>query len=143
MSNQTEMVTEMSDMTGKWGYEEGEVFDGRYDTQEEAAAAFVKLQIPAPGDQFLVGQYERPSPPWEYVDAAVIFEDIACHEEYCGDAADHWPSATKEQMRELDESLTNLVKDWVERHGLMPDWWTVNITRKCVATGNGRYEFVA
>lgn len=106
----------MSDV-GNWGYSsDGEIYFGNFATADEAIADG--------GDPAFVGQYIEPTDPSTYLDADLLIDHAACQDEYCGEYAEGWPCATKEQEDDLTAEVQRVFGEWMDRHDLRP-WWKI------------------
>lgn len=122
----------MGSVAGKWGYsyDGGELFQGAYDSPQEAAEASGRGLV-------VVGQYRDPVQPEEFVEASDIIDHVLCQDEYCGDWADGVLDCSPEQKDELTAALRTTVGTWLDRHGLRPEFGMVdaNTMRKIVVGG--------
>lgn len=64
-----------------------------------------------------VGRIVRP-PAESLIHAHTVLDAIAMDDAYGLECAEDWPRATKEQRRELTESLRRVVGEWLDRHEL-------------------------
>lgn len=115
---------------GKHGYSysfDQEQYFGGFQTPEQASeAAFDEQPLRT---AVWVGENYQPHAEG-YVDADLIIEHITCQDEYCIDAADGWPDATKEQYEELTESLRKVVGDWLDKHNLRERFFLVTNVKR-------------
>jgi hypothetical protein len=117
---------------GTWGTSyDGEYYSGRSASRGEAIAA-------DPAARF-VGQYEAPQLE-SYLSAELLIDNVLCQDDYCGDWADGSLAATKEQLAELTDAVRLLFRDWVERHGLMPQFGIVRMPEEIAANAAERGE---
>lgn len=116
----------MSSIAGKWGYtHDGEMYTGVFDTASDAAAAAGGR----PGDSVEVGQYRDPVPFWEavQVEAWHVIESAYDHEDWCGDWASDQIEPSRDQREELERELRETIRQWCERHRLMPSFGVVTL----------------
>lgn len=99
---------------------DGERYDGRFDSEREAAiAAFADT-----GEyQVEVSIIEPVSNPESYVNSWDVLEAIQCQEEYSMDGAENWPNATADQNDELTDMLRKTVAKWLDKHNLRPTFF--------------------
>jgi hypothetical protein len=97
-----------------------EHYNGSFGSIEEAIAESLSLGV------FWVGECTPPTQPEHYFDASDWLETVSCQDEYCGDYAEGWDIATKEQRRELDEEVQKVMAAWLDRHDLRPKFFVVH-----------------
>lgn len=106
--------------------DETDPFRGEYATREEAIlkgpSEWLSLK---PGDRFYTGA-ARPLG-LHCVDAEAVLEAArdALRDE-AGEAADEALACTPEQEKDLEESLTNAMLAWMERHKVTVSCWAVD-----------------
>lgn len=114
----------------KYGYSysvDEERYFGGFATPEQAAAeAFDEYPDRT---AVWVGENYQPHPEG-YIDADLVIEHITCQDEYCIDAADGWPDATKEQYEELTAALRKVVGDWLDKHKLRERFFLVTNVKR-------------
>jgi len=110
--------------TLKYAYSwDDESYTGTFPSKEEAIAeAFGEW--PERVNVF-VGEVVYPSAPEIFIDADTIIDAIINQEEYSGEYTQDWPIVSKEQKQELTDSLQRIVSEWIAKHNLQPNWYTV------------------
>lgn len=113
----------------KYGYSyDQENYVGAFATIDEALDAAT-----LPGcDVCWICECGRP-PAEELVSAGLVLQEITSAEEYCVDAAEGWPNATREQCQELTDALRRVIGEWLDKHRLRELFY--------VPTNIRRYEF--
>lgn len=71
----------------------------------------------------------HPPLPWKTVDgySLVGITKKAFGYDLTEDLPSRWPEVNKEEMAELTESVRNVYRAWIERHGLLPDWAVIDL----------------
>lgn len=114
---------------GTWGFAYGknlELFYGHYATPEEAESEGRKdMEADGVTGTLLVGQFRSPRPPEDGICAVQIIDNILAGDDYDNDYSANWPDYTDEQFNDLEESLKEAFRQWVNRHGMQPDWGLV------------------
>lgn len=100
---------------------DGEYYQGRFDTVAAAAHSAQLLDY----EHFWIGELTPPPPPeslWEAVD---WLEHVSIQDEYAFEHAEDWESSTEEQRAELEEQVRKVMGEWLDRHGLRPQFFNV------------------
>ena len=104
---------------GEWGTSrDGQAFYGTYATKEEAIEEHEEGET-------LVGQYSHPTAPELFIDGDDLLEKVLCQDEYQSDFADGTLDCTGEQLEELTAAVRKAFGDWIDRHGLRPEFLVV------------------
>lgn len=102
-----------------------ELYYGNFETVEEAAAEAI-TSVNA-GQRFWVGLCVPPPPPeigCFSIDECM--ERTSDRDEYYGDWADNWYSATKEQTAEIEAIVEQAIGEWFDRHKLRPRFFNID-----------------
>lgn len=109
-------------IAGKWGTSsDNELYDGEYDTKEEAMAAAKEYE------QGFIAQYRDPFTPESCIDADDIIDQCVNQDDYCGEWAEGWPDSSKEQEDELTAAIRKAFAEWLDKHSLRPRWGIVDL----------------
>ena len=114
---------------------DGESYNGRFDTFEEA-----KAEACAAGCRF-VGECVEPPAPEGYFDADDWIEHVSCQDEYSIDAADDWCRPTREQREELNREVQAVMAAWLDRHGFRPTFFLIDNAVELPADEVAKVEF--
>ena len=115
-----------NDMVGKWGHTtDEETYHGWFDTWQESAREAGK-----PGETVRVGQYRVPVTSG-YIDADLVIEHITVQDDYGDWAVDSF-STTDANLEELTEALRETFDQWVEKHGLQPQFGVVDSSQEVI-----------
>lgn len=116
---------------GKWGFSrDGELYTGAFDSAEQAVQ-----EAEASGyGRFFVGQFREPVTDG-CLHADLLLEHIVCQDEYCGDYADGCFDCSGEQRSELTASLRLVFREWMDRHGLRPQFGIVDQPHEIICDG--------
>jgi hypothetical protein len=110
-------------VTGKWGYSTNEEwYTGFFDSREEAIA---EARSAGEDGRLWVGQFRDPMAPEDCIDAEDLIERVLCQDDYCGDWAEGALDCTPEQERELTAAIRRVFGEWMDRHGLRPQFGVV------------------
>lgn len=122
---------------GKWGFSSsGETYIGAYDSREEAIQDG-RIDAADPSGSFYVGQYRDPTVEG-CVDADLLLEHILCQDDFCGDWAEGSLSASDNQLDELTDAIQKVLGEWIDRHGLRPNFGIVESSEKVEVLIAGR-----
>ena len=120
---------------GKYfGSVDGESYNsGPYDSFEAAIVGTPNDYALSDGDVFYVGVGVDPGIPPVCIDSVIdilldqAYEDVG--EGFVGDWLQDYPELA---MGELDEQLNKLLKDWIIKHGLYPQYVKIQNIRKYI-----------
>jgi hypothetical protein len=111
--------------SGHWGtsYNQ-EIFTGDYATRDEAVEAAQEYLME--GLCVWIGQYRKPAPPENFLDAFSLIEHIQMQDDYNMDVAESWPDAREEEMDDLSQQLRMTFAQWLDSYGLRPTHYVVD-----------------
>ena len=97
-----------------------------YDTREEAISAGIGEYM---GDIFWIGEARQPASPELFYHFSSVFDYLVFDEDYSIDAAvDYVEKLDKlkpEITDELEAKIQPIIKEWLEKHKLMPTFYVV------------------
>jgi hypothetical protein len=120
--------------------EDGVWRHGGFDTREEALAeATDYYDFDDNIRHVFTGRYVPVTLPATGYADAVIDRLIDWAYDHFGELAEDWPEATPEMRAELDAEFAAVLKGWLDRHGLTPNWKAIVEVREheLPARGNG------
>lgn len=108
----------------KYAYSlDGELYDGPFDSPEEAAAeCFASYDV----DECEVSEMIIPTPPEDLIDADNLLEQVQCSEDYEHDFAEDWPDVKQEIKDELTRDIQEVFGKWLDKYKLRPTWFLCN-----------------
>lgn len=109
-------------MSGKWSVSTNEEnYHGIYDTSEEAIEEGKQY-----GRPFWIGQCVPPVSPEYLWDADTWINQLYEHEDYAGEWAEDAIQATKDQLEDLERSVSGAISGWLDRHDLRPTFFNID-----------------
>lgn len=110
-----------------------ENFTGTYGTIEEA------IDEAANGyayEKFWIGECVPPIQPEDLWSAEDWLEHVSVQDDYAGEWAEDWDGSTREQRKELEQTVRKVMAEWLDRHKLRPRHFNVvNVVRYIVVEG--------
>lgn len=113
-----------------------EMFHDSYDSPEEAATE--ALANSEEDTVVWVGRNVAPPEPEQYFDIDDLIELVSCQDLYSGDYADGWYSGSREQEKEINEQVRELIRKWFDKHGLRPRFWLVEDVEEWISGDDGK-----
>lgn len=126
--------------TYSFSYDE-ENYQQEFDSIEDACKEAASCD-PEEHACFWVGEVVPPPAPEDFFDVDDWIDRVQDQDEYCGDWADHWCDATKEQLEEANRAVRSALAAWLDRHGLRPTFFNVEHAKEFLIIGDGKYEAV-
>ncbi len=127
-----ELPSESDPEHGKWvcSNNEEEWPADSYEKKEEAIeAAPHEFDLEA-DDVFFVGQKKLYRPD-DLAIADMVVEQLGeAAYEMCDHWAEDWPDVAPEQIKELDAALNKVMRAWLHKNGLLPNFFTVTAVER-------------
>ena len=100
---------------------------GPYASQADALNRFPREAGLKPGDSFYLGRPQRYRPEIPGTSLVAALQDVAQAD--MGRVADGWLARVPdEHVRELGQLVSQQMNRWIERRGLLPDFYTLDET---------------
>lgn len=97
--------------------DDGETYYCQYETREALLAEHPHVRF--------TGRTVKPNSPEIFWDPEDWLELVSVQDEYSNDHAEGWDTSTKDGREELKWFVQSIMRDWLQRHDLMPKFFTV------------------
>lgn len=101
---------------------DGENFNGKYDTEEEAVSDGVSHGYTS----FHVGALRPPTQPEYFWNACDWLEMVSCQDDYGGEWAEDWDNSTKQEREELEKEVRDVLRRWLDKYSNRPTHFCVD-----------------
>lgn len=109
---------------------DSELFDSEDDAVAEAVMSWETENEELVDGKFWIGVADPPRQPETFWDSDLFFDRVSMQDEYTLECAEDWNKSTVRQRKELDNSIREVIANWLDKHDLRPKFFLVNEARE-------------